>query len=346
MKKKIKLVTAIIMLIVGMMLVIPTYASTKSSITMTTDDMGEDFLKKVVKTKGNKDIYLKYRSKEDLANFAYEVKAVSNAHSTYDIETEETLHTNKKGKVKLSYTTKDFKEMESGKMYFDLEEKTGKDFIKSLHSSKADSQIVIGVTAETKKGAIKQLKRFQKEVKEFSKFGLSYEIYTEDNVKQLKDFQKGCTFTFYIPLKDRTKDMLACEKMVSNIKDFKYMSDNRKFLALAKKCQMQSKWHNQQWNDFHFYKKDNKLVCYDYAYMYKRVAEMITDKARTEIVLNKDAKHALAIICIGNSYYEGNNDHLSKKFHWKDYDIRSWYNTNPKKFGSKLVKGFIKANGK
>ena len=344
MKKKIKLVTAIIMLVVGMMLVIPTYASTRSSITMTTDDMGEDFLKKVVKTKGNKDIYLKYRSKEDLANFANEVKAVSNAHSTYDIETEETLHTNKNGKVKLAFTTKDFKEMESGKMYFDLKEKTGKDFIKSLHSSKADSQIVLGVTAETKKGAIKQLKNFQKEVQKVSKFGLSYEIYTGDNVKQLKGYQKGCTF--YIPLADRTKDMLACEKMVSNIKDFKYMSDSRKFVVLAKKCQAQSKWYNQQWNDFHFYNKNNKLVCYDYAMMYKRVAEMVTDKARTEIVLNKDAKHALAIICIGNSYYEGNNGHLSKKFHWKGNDIRSWYKTNPKKFGSKLVRDFIKANGK
>lgn len=346
MKKSIKLVTAIIMLVIGMMLVIPTYASTKSSITMTTDDLGEDFLKKVVKTKGDKDIYLKYRSREDLANFANEVKAVSKAHSTYDIETEETLHTNKNGKVKLAFTTKDFKEMESGKMYFDLEEKTGKDFIKALHSSNADSQIVIGVTAETKKGAIKQLKRFQQEVKEVSKFGLSYEIYTGDNVKQLKDFQKGCTFTFYIPLKDRTKDMLACEKMVSNIKDFKYMSDNRKFLALAKKCQMQSKWYNQQWEDFHFYNKNNKLVCYDYAMMYKRVAEMITDKARTEIVLNANAKHAIAVIGIGNSYYEGNNGHLSKNYHWKGYDIRSWYKSNPKKFGSKLVRDFIKVNGK
>lgn len=344
MKQSIKFVTAVIMLAVGMMLVIPTYASTRSSITMTTDDMSEDFLKKVVKTKGDKDIYLKYRSREDLANFANEVKAVSKAHSTYDIETEETLHTNKNGKVKLSYTTKDFKEMESGKMYFDLKKSTGKDFLKALHSSKADSQIVIGVTAETKKGAIKQLKRFQQEVNEVSKFGLSYEIYTGDNVKQLKDFQKGCTF--YISLEDRTKDMLACEKMVSNIKDFKYMSDNRKFLALAKKCQMQSKWYNQQWNDFHFYKKENKLVCYDYAYMYKRVAEMVTDKARTEIVLNKDAKHALAVIGIGNSYYEGNNGHLSKKFHWKGNDIRSWYKSNPKKFGSKLVRDFIKANGK
>lgn len=344
MKKSIKLVTAIIMLVIGMMLVIPTYASTKSSITMTTDDLGEDFLKKVVKTKGDKDIYLKYRSREDLANFANEVKAVSKAHSTYDIETEETLHTNKNGKVKLAFTTKDFKEMESGKMYFDLKKSTGKDFLKALHSSKADSQIVIGVTAETKKGAIKQLKRFQQEVNEVSKFGLSYEIYTGDNVKQLKDFQKGCTF--YISLEDRTKDMLACEKMVSNIKDFKYMSDNRKFVVLAKKCQMQSKWHNQQWNDFHFYKKENKLVCYDYAMMYKRVAEMITDKARTEIVLNANAKHAIAVIGIGNSYYEGNNNHLSKKFHWKGYDIRSWYKTNPKKFGSKLVRDFIKANGK
>ena len=140
--------------------------------------------------------------------------------------------------------------------------------------------------------------------------------------------------------------MLACEKMVSNIKEFKYMSDNKKSLVLAKKCQAQSTWYNQQWNEFHFYKKDNKLVCYDYAYMYKRVAEMITDKARTEIVLNANAKHAIAIICIGNSYYEGNNGHLSKKFHWKGYDIRSWYKSNPKKFGSKLVKGFIKANGK
>lgn len=343
MKKSIKLVTAVIMLAVGMMLVIPTYASTRSSITVNSNIDGNKFFKMIKNTKGEKDIYVKIKNTAELAHFADELYYTSNISYDYEVETPETEHTLKNGKVKLLYSTADIKEMEAGKLVFDPDSDTGKDFIKALHKSKADSKIRLRIAADNKKDALKQLKKFQKEVKKASEFGLSYEIYTVENVKQLDRCQGAA---IYIDLEDRTKDMLACEKMVSNIKDFKYMSDNRRFLALAKKCQMQSKWYNQQWNDFHFYNKNNKLVCYDYAMMYKRVAEMITDKVRTEIVLNANAKHALAVIGIGNSYYEGNNGHLSKNYHWKGNDIRSWYKTNPKKFGSKLVRDFIKANGK
>ena len=343
MKKSIKLVTAMILLVVGMMLVIPTYAATKSSITVNSNIDGNKFFKMIKNTKGDKDIYVKIKNTAELANFADELYYTSNISYDYEVETPETEHTLKNGKVKLLYSTADIKEMETGKLVFDPDSDTGKDFLKALHKSKADSKIRLRIAADNKKYALKQLKKFQKEVKSASEFGLSYEIYTVENVKQLDRCQGAA---IYIDLEDRTKDILACEKMVASIKGWKNMSENQRFLALSKLCNKNSKWYNQQWNDFHFYKKDNKLVCYDYAYMYKRVAEMITDKARTEVVLNANAKHALAIIGIGNNYYEGNNGHLNKNYHWKGNDIRSWYKSNPKKYGSKLVRDFIKANGK
>ena len=198
MKKNIKLVIAIILLVTGISLIPVTYAATKSSITVNSNIDGNKFFKMIKNTKDDKDIYVKIKNTAELANFADELYYASNISYDYEVETPETEHTLKNGKVKLLYSTADIKEMETGKLVFDPDSDTGKDFLKALHKSKADSKIRLRIAADNKKDALKQLKKFQKEVKSASEFGLSYEIYTVENVKQLDRCQDAAIYIDFV----------------------------------------------------------------------------------------------------------------------------------------------------
>ena len=343
-----KLFTYFLAILIVIMIPKTVYAST----TLKFDDSisGEQFFDEVKNCKENKEIEVTIHGNiaQGVANFADKIAKASNIHCAYAEYNSLTWHNVSKQQLKLEYTTNDIKEMETGKYEINIDEVTGEEFLKKIHSSKANSKVRLYVTARTKKEADNKLKEFAKEVKKFSKSGLNYAIDTKENREKLSNYQQNLEITTMIVLNERTKDINAAEKMVSNIKGWKKMTENQRFLALAKACQKKSRW-KQPCNDFHFYNKMNNLVCHDYAIMYKRVAEMITSNCESQYV-RKDFKdntsHALMLVRVGKQYYEGNNENLSKNYRNKDASFRAWVKENKKEYTkTELERNFLKANG-
>lgn len=318
---------------------------------------GSEFLEQVMNSNDDLDIQigLAYVDEEEesrkLIKFENEVMEASKYNMSYDIYASRNdifrVGQFKDGryykKYLLNMKTKNIREIETSKYVFDIDKTNGKEFLKKIHSDKGDNKIILAVKYNSKKEVNKKLKKFADEVKKASKYHLNYGIYTKYNINS---FATKDDYAI-IALTETTKDINACERLVSRIKNWNKLSDTAKFLKLSAICNRRSEYAKPG-TDFHFYKKNNKLVCRHYAAMYKRILEMITYKGKAELIIKQDdsVNHELVLIKVDNNYYEGNNDCLLKNFECEKLSFRDWYKSNPKEFGkTELEKAFIKANG-
>ena len=329
------------------------YVVNKNSryVQASTSMSGEQFLSKVSKEKGyDINIILVGNSqKEKLSNLkAFEARIKKASKKSYHYDLVKYFNRNGVSDTMWYYqiTTDDIAQIESSNIVMDISKTSGSTFINTIHNSKIDTKVCLTVKASSSKEADEKLKKFADNVKKASKYNLVYGIYTAETRKSLKDLDKGAK-QVTIVLKDGTKDLKAAEELVSKIAGWSKMSDNNKFLALSGVCNKRSDYELPG-NKFHFYNTSNKLVCRYYADMYQRIVEIITTDCEAEFFDNLEVNHALVILRVGSHYYEGNNYILDKNVRFKEskYDFRSWYKSNPKKYGTKLGKAFIKANGK
>ena len=349
-----KLFTYFLAILIVIMIPRTVYAST----TLKFDDSisGEQFFDKVKNCKENKEIEVTIHGnmEQGIANFADKIAKASDIgcayakYYTFANYYTFAWHNVSNHQLKLDYTTNDIKEMETGKYEINIDEVTGKEFLEKIHSSKANSKVRLYVTARTKKEADNKLKEFAKDVQKSSKYGLNYAIDTKENRAKLNSYQQNLELTTMIVLNERTKDIKAAEKMVSNIKGWKKMTENQRFLSLTKACQKKSRW-KQPCDDFHFYNKMNNLVCNDYAMMYKRVAEMVTNNCESQYIMKEfkdNTSHALLLVRVGKQYYEGNNGTLSKNYKDKEVSFRAWVKENKKEYTkTQLERDFLRVNG-
>lgn len=317
---------------------------------------GSEFLNQVMNS--SDDLYIQivltYANEEEesrkLIKFENEVMEASKYNIAYDIYDSRNVNfcvgQFKDGRYYKNYLlnmkTNKIKEIETSKYAFDIDKTGGKEFLKKIHSAKGDNKIILEVKYKDNKKADKNLKKFADKVKKVSKYHLNYGIYTK-NDKDSFITKDGYTI---IVLAETTKDMNACETLVSKIKNWNKLSDTDKFLKLSAICNSRSEYAKPG-TDFHFYKKNNKLVCIHYAAMYKRILEMITYKGKAELIIKQSdgVNHELVLIKVDNNYYEGNNNYLLKNFECEKLSFRDWYKSNPKEFGkTTLEKEFIKAN--
>lgn len=329
------------------------YVVNKNSryVQASTSMSGEQFLSKVSKEKGyDINIILVGNSqKEKLSNLkAFEARIKKASKKSYHYDLVKYFNRNGVSDTMWYYqiTTDDIAQIESSNIVMDISKTSGSTFINTIHNSKIDTKVCLTVKASSSKEADEKLKKFADNVKKASKYNLVYGIYTAETRKSLKDLDKGAKQVTVV-LKDGTKDLKAAEKLVSKIAGWSKMSDNNKFLTLSEVCNKRSDYELPG-NKFHFYNTSNKLVCRYYADMYQRIVEIITTDCEAEFFDNLEVNHALVILRVGSHYYEGNDYILDKNIRFKEsnYDFRSWYKLNPKKYGTKLGKAFIKANGK
>lgn len=320
-------------------------------VQVSTSMSGEQFLSKVSKEKGY-DISIHLignNQKEKLSNLkAFEARIKKASKKSYHYDLVKLFNQNGVSDTMWYYqiTTDDIAQIESSNIVMDISKTSGSTFINTIHNSKTDTKVCLTVKASSSKEADEKLKKFADNVKKASKYNLVYGIYTAETRKSLKDLDKGAKQVTVV-LKDGTKDLKAVEELVSKIVGWNKMSDNNKFLALSGVCNKRSDYELPG-NKFHFYNTNNKLVCRYYADMYQRIVEIITTDCEAEFFNNSEVHHALVILRVGSHYYEGNNYILDKNVRFKEsnYDFRSWYKLNPKKYGTKLGKAFIKANRK
>lgn len=306
------------------------------AITIDSNISGDAFFQVINETSDDEDINIlihNYSHKsQELEQLADRIEASSQIKFDYDAACYEVKTTVKNMQTKLQYTTDAVKEMETAKTVIDVANSKGDDFFKVLNNCKNNCKILL------KANQMQDLMRFQKEVKKKSKYLLNYEIITEDTIKSLEN---GC----YLEIEDKTKDIKACEKMISKIKGWNKMTDSKKFLTLAKKCNKKSMYYKPKRDEFHFYNKINYMVCRDYARGFIRIACMITENCKTEYVVNKLGTHALAVINIGNNYWECNNYYISKNYKCKLYSLREFYKEDLNRNWSPLVLKFLSVNG-
>lgn len=348
-KKKCLIITLLVSFLIGILAPNPIQASTTVKISSTAT--GQEFFNKIAKSKGAKKVVIQLQGttdkelEDDLYKFAWKVKMASNILYDYDIYSVQIWYFHNKNQVTLEYNTEEIRDMETGKTLIDIDTVSGKELLDKIHSSKRNYRYILAVSATSKKQAKSKLKKFANEVKKASKYDLTYAIYTKENIKKFKDYSNGVEIVTYLPMQEKVKDIKAAENMVSKIPNWNKLSAKDKFLKLSAACNKISEW-KKPGGDFHFYNKKNKLVCWDYAFMYKRVAELVTNDCESELVLNKKAEHALVLVRVGKDYYEGNNWFLSKNYKDKRLSFRHWYKSNPKEYGkTKIEKAFIKANG-
>lgn len=314
-----------------MLLPTKTYA-----ITIDSNISGDTFFRVINETSDDEDINIlihNYSQKSrELQQLADRIEASSQIKFDYDADCYEVKTTVKNMQAKLQYTTETVKEMETGKTVIDVVNSKGEDFFTILNNCQNNCKILLKVNR------MQDLMRFQKEVKEKSKYHLNYEIVTNDTIKSLEN---GC----YIEIEDKTKDIKACEKMISKIKGWNKMTDSKKFLALAKNCNKKSMYYKPKRDEFHFYNEMNYMVCRDYARGFIRVATMITDNCKTEYIVNKKGTHAVAVINIGKNYWECNDQYISKNFKCKGYSLREFYIEDLDRDWSSLVLKFLSVNG-
>ena len=320
-------------------------AANQRKLVIDSNVSGEEFFQLVNRVSKNEDIYIEtqtyvYRCSE-LDDLAERVKSASAINFDYEINGYEVKTTFTGTLAKLLYKTGDIQEMETGTSVVNIDIASGSDFFDTLYGCRNNCKIRLKFSNTNGADAVKRLKHFQKEVKKQSRYHLNYGICTEENFQKIKEINGDG----YIDLWDRTKDLIACEKMVSKIRGWNKMSENKRFLALSDACNKKSRYCLATRSEFHFYNKQNDLVCRDYAKMYMRIAGVISENARSEYIVNKGATHAVAVVNIGSNYWEGNNQYLSKHFKCQKYSLRAIYREDKKRVGTPLVMDFLDANG-
>lgn len=320
-------------------------AADRGKLVIDSNASGEEFFQLVNMADKNEDIYIETQTRvyrcNKLDDLAERVRPSSRINFDYEINGYEVKTTFTGTLTKLLYKAGDIQEMETGDSVINMDTAGSADFFNILYGCANDCKIRLKFSDTNGTDAVKRLKQFQKEVEKQSRYHLNYGICTEENIRKLKEMNGNG----YIDLWDKTKDLNACEKMVSKIKGWNSMSESKRFLALSDACNKKSRYDLATRGEFHFYRKQNNLVCRDYAKMYMRIVGIVSEKARSEYIVNKEATHAVTVINIGSNYWEGNNRNLSKHYKCKKYSLREIYREDKKRVGTPLVMDFLNANG-